>query len=197
LKTWLALLVSLLVAAGGLRAEGESPRLTEEELGDLYVKATMLLAVGDYDGADQAVRQLRAQLPTEPKLIHLERQIQLARETATQTRPEKQLEQRLARMILPKVNFRNAQPETIVDWLRQASAKLSADKLPVNMVWMVPPDATLPGVTLNLQDIPLLDVLRYTAQAARLKVRVEPHAVVIALPEPVTAAQPDDQSQPE
>ena len=191
MKPVLIFCLGVWLLAGVARAATNTVKLTEEQLGDLYTKAIVLLGAGQYDAAEVAARQLRTQLPNEPRVIQLQRQIELDRKSGTRTHAEKQLELKLANLIVPAVNVRNAQPSEIIDWLRQESAKLTEDKAPVNVVWLVPATAKLPGVTLNLQNIPLLDVVRYVTQAAGLRFRVEPYAVIISLPEPA-APPPHD-----
>ena len=197
MKTRWGLSLAALLVAAVVQAATNTAILTEDQLGELYIKAFTRLSVGQYDAADEAARQLRTQLPNEPKVIQLQRQIELARKGGARAQADHQLEQQLAQIIVPKVDFRQADPAAVIDWLRAESAKLTADKAPVNLVWMVPVGTKLPPVTLNLENIPLLDLLRYTTQAARLKLRVEQHAAVISLPPPAAAPKPDVQPQSE
>jgi general secretion pathway protein D len=118
---------------------------------------------------------------------------------------------RLNRIIIPKVDFRDATVRQAITFLAQRSRDLDtteadADQRGVNIVLKLPstppvvapaagdlldggaaPAAPTPEsrITLNLTDVPLYEALRYVATLAGLKVKVEPFAVsVVPLSEP-------------
>lgn len=168
-------------------AAEERGRLSQAQQDELYAQAVVLLAADQYDAAEDLVRRLLIESPDAPPLIALQRKIQLARKSATRDRPQRAQEDRLQALVLPAVHFRNADPAAVIEWLREASAQASSDGEPVNMVWMVPEGTELPSITLNLRQIPLLDVIRYVTRATGLRFQIDPHAVVIRLPEPSQA----------
>ena len=106
---------------------------------------------------------------------------------------------RLNRIIVPKVNFRDAPIQEAVSFLREQSRTLdTADAgQGINIVLELPSRsaaAPAPGtdggetaapatfadrITLNLSNVPLYEVLRYVALQAGLKVKVEPFAVSV------------------
>ncbi len=54
----------------------------------------------------------------------------------------------------------------------------------------MPSGVELPKVTLNLRQLPLLDLVRYVTMMTGLKYRLEPHALVIYQPDSAAATQP-------
>jgi general secretion pathway protein D len=119
---------------------------------------------------------------------------------------------RLNRIIIPRVDFRDATIRQAVSFLQQRSRDLDASetdperrginivvKLPVSAAAAPAPDVleTEEGapaapfasgdnrITLNLSNVPLYEALRYVATLAGLKVKVEPFAVsLVPLSEP-------------
>ncbi len=173
------------------KSKPESARpLTDHELDEEYARAVVLLSAGQFDEAAKTVAAMRRQQPGEPRLIHLERKIQLAREEATREHPAASFQQRLSRIIIPAANFREAEARDIIQWLQVESADRAPDGKPVNFVWLVPSGVELPKVTLNLRQLPLLDLVRYVTMMTGLKYRLEPHALVIYQPDSAAATQP-------
>ena len=141
---------------------------------------------------------------------------------ATDRLPEAELlaamNRKLARIIVPHVEFRSTTLADAVEYLRQESARLDVDSPPtergINIFLRLPvgsssrpaiappptAESAIPGlppgadvgtsalaaapataantrISLTLTNIPLLEALRYVAQQANLKVKVEPYAV--------------------
>jgi hypothetical protein len=94
------------------------------------------------------------------------------------------LRRKLEQIFVPDVHFRNASVTDVVDFLAAEAKKLAPDQTQINFVWQVPPDTKLNPVTLNLKNVPFVDVLKYVTQLTGLKYRVDAHAVVIYKPEP-------------
>lgn len=118
---------------------------------------------------------------------------------------------RLNRIIVPRVDFRDATVRQAVNFLQQRSRDLDtmesdAERRGVNIVLKLPStpapapvalevegEAAAPAaayspdarITLNLSNVPLYEALRYVATLAGLKVKVEPFAVsIVPLSEP-------------
>jgi general secretion pathway protein D len=113
---------------------------------------------------------------------------------------------RLNRIIVPRIDFRDATVRQAVSFLQQQSRSLEAgseDEAGINIVLKLPTSAPPPAVdefgetsatplspseariTLNLTNVPLYEALRYVATLAGLKVKVEPFAVsIVPLSEP-------------
>lgn len=116
---------------------------------------------------------------------------------------------RLNRIVIPRIDLRDATVRQAVNFLQQRSRELdttesSEDRRGINIVLKLPsgsapapaaneiggePAAPAPAVdnriTLNLSNVPLYEALRYVATLAGLKVKVEPFAVsIVPLSEP-------------
>ena len=115
---------------------------------------------------------------------------------------------RLNRIVIPRVEFRDATVRQAVSFLQQRSRDLDTtesdpERRGVNIVLKLPATPSAPPVTgiegesaaptfspdsritLNLTNVPLYEALRYVATLAGLKVKVEPFAVsIVPLSEP-------------
>jgi general secretion pathway protein D len=119
---------------------------------------------------------------------------------------------RLNRIIVPRVDFREATVRTAINFLQQQSRTLEGpgqaggDQTGINIVLKLPRGPVEPApatdefgeavpapplaspdsrITLNLTNVPLYEALRYVATLAGLKVKVEPFAVsIVPLSEP-------------
>ena len=117
---------------------------------------------------------------------------------------------RLNRIIIPRVDFRDATVRQAVSFLQQRSRDLDTsetdpERRGINIVVKLPASVTPPPaalevegetpatpaysgdnrITLNLSNVPLYEALRYVATLAGLKVKVEPFAVsLVPLSEP-------------
>jgi general secretion pathway protein D len=114
---------------------------------------------------------------------------------------------RLNRIIVPRIDFRDATVRQAVSFLQQQSRSLEAgsqDEAGINIVLKLPTTSAPPPavdefgetsatplspsesrITLNLTRVPLYEALRYVATLAGLKVKVEPFAVsIVPLSEP-------------
>lgn len=178
------ILATLLLAVGVYGAETNKVTLSDEQLGEKLAQAIMLGRVGLYAEAEATCREILAQKPDQPTAKQLLRELQEQRGKREAQDPGFSLRHKLGQIIVPEVNFRDASPADVIEYLRDTSKKLSPDKTEINFVWQVPADATLNSITLNLKKVPLADVLDYVTQLAKLKYRVDAHAVVIYKPEP-------------
>ena len=96
------------------------------------------------------------------------------------------INRKLDEIIVPKVDFNEATVREALDFLKLRAAALDANepdpaRKGVNIVVKLAPDApeAAQRVSLNLADIPLRQAISYVAQAAGLKFKVEPYAVVV------------------
>jgi hypothetical protein len=106
------------------------------------------------------------------------------------------LRERLMLTIFPEIHMNEVAPQQVIEWLRVESKKYTPDKTQINFVWRVPADVKVRPVTLNLNKVPLDDVLIYVTQAAGLRYRVERHAVVIHPLEPPPVKKPASDAKP-
>lgn len=87
-------------------------------------------------------------------------------------------EARLRRLIVPRVSFEGAQIDEVAMFLRQQVAQLEPGRAPLNFIPRVDEKTPKSDVTLSLENVPMFDVVKYAAQLANLKFRVEEYAVL-------------------
>jgi hypothetical protein len=111
------------------------------------------------------------------------------------------MREKLATIVIPRVEFRSTSLSNAIEFLRQESVRLDPDPNPqargVNLVLRLPPAAPAPvaatgsgtapaanpppsgntRITMTLTGVPLREVLQYVATQADLKVRIDPYAV--------------------
>jgi len=99
-----------------------------------------------------------------------------------------QQEKQLSQLIIPKIEFREATFTAALDFMKRKATELSGGKQSVNFVVQLPPESQNVQVTLNLQNIPFTEALRYVAELAGAKVEYQKHAIVIRGPGAATAS---------
>jgi len=111
--------------------------------------------------------------------------------------PRKTLPQKLSSIVLANVEFKDAPIREILHYLSTESIKFDAEKTGVNFI-VLPSVPTDLKISLRLKDAPLADVLKYIAQIAGLKYRIESNAVVFFTEQPASKPVPVAQvvSQP-
>jgi hypothetical protein len=186
-------LVLAMLLALGLQVLAEDTNriaLTDEQLGEKLSQAVVLGRVGLYDEAETACQEVLAQKPDEPTAKQMLREIEELRQRRNAHDPSYALRQKLGQLVIPEVNFRNANPKEVIDFLTDESKKLTPDRSQINFVWLVSADVALKPVAVNLKNVPFTDVLNYVTQLAGLKYRVDAHAVVVYKPEPTRPIPP-------
>lgn len=98
------------------------------------------------------------------------------------------IDKKLKTTILPQVSFDQASILDVIDFLNVRSRELDPEKKGINFVSRLTPDSLGSDVTLNLQNVPIEDVIRYATRLANLKYQVDEFSVSIL---PLTA--PTDQ----
>jgi hypothetical protein len=102
--------------------------------------------------------------------------------------PKNDLEGKLARIIVPEINFADAPLGDVLDYFSARSTELSGGTLAANFIYKGTPEQRMNTlVTLSLRAIPLTEAIKYVAQLSNSKVKYEEHAVVI---EPNQSSQP-------
>jgi general secretion pathway protein D len=89
---------------------------------------------------------------------------------------------KLKNINLPTVQFDNTDIDAVIDYLRSKSKALDPTpaKDGVNFVLRVPDIASVPKITLNLENLPLIEVITQVCNLAQLEFRVEPFSVTIS-----------------
>lgn len=82
-------------------------------------------------------------------------------------------------IIIPRVQLREATVAEAVDFLKVKSKELDKEKHGVNIIVRAEGVALTQRITLDLQDVPLSEALKYVAELAGLKVKGEPYAYLL------------------
>lgn len=88
---------------------------------------------------------------------------------------------RAAKIIIPRLEFKDATVRESIDFLRQKSVMLDPEKKGVNFI-LNAPAAELSKITLSLTNIPVSEAARYVAKLAGLSVTADRDAVVLEPP---------------
>ncbi|MCX6907562.1 MAG: hypothetical protein NTY01_05910 [Verrucomicrobia bacterium] len=157
------------------QAPAASPALIQA----LRMKIDTLMRLRRYDEAEAAAMDLLQRSPNDESAMTYLRLIHAARLA---------LEVPLQKLIVPKVEFREASLSDVLSFLHKISGELAADKKPISFVFHAPPGTTITPVTLSLNNVPMLDLLRYVTATTGLAYKIEPHAVLIFKPQPPAPA---------
>lgn len=161
-------LVSLLLiaAAAPLPARAQPSLSTEAQ------RAYM---AGDYTTAKTKFQMILASDPRNAVARNYLRMIAVAE---AQAGPGAKLESRLKKLILPKVDLKEATLDASLDFLRQTAETVSGGKIKTSFVLQtgVNPSAR---VTLHLSNIPFTEVLRYVGDLANVQFTVEKYAISV------------------
>jgi hypothetical protein len=94
------------------------------------------------------------------------------------------------KIIIPKIELREATVAEIVNFLRAKAAGIDPDGKGVNILVKgeIPNSAR---ITLSLTNIPLIEALSYTADLAGLRLKIEPNVLVLESPNSGSATGPE------
>jgi general secretion pathway protein D len=100
------------------------------------------------------------------------------------SRGSQAINNKLDTIIIPRIDFTDASIKEALDFIKKRAADLDtgdSDNKGINIVLKIPPDslASSGTFTLALDNTPLRDVLTYVTRALDLKIKIEPHAVVV------------------
>ena len=182
------LFVLMVWLASGLwthAATNVAPSVTAQE--QLFMEAVLLRSQGFYAEAEGRLKRLAEWQPDQPTVRELLRDVQGKLKLQAQD-PVAALKRKLAAITFPSIQFREANPQDVIEFIRQEVGKRSPDKDGINFVWQIPSGVAVPPITLNLKNIPLPDVLTYVTQLTGLRYRVDAYAVIIYKPEPLAPA---------
>jgi len=94
---------------------------------------------------------------------------------------------------IPRLNFTDATIREALDFIKKRSRELDdseedPDKKGINIVLKLSPDdvASNSPITLSLDDVPLRQALQYVSEAANLKIKIDPYAVVVVPHDEIT-----------
>jgi len=105
----------------------------------------------------------------------------------TLTEEESKIEERAAitrklnSIIFPKIDFRDTTLREAIEFLVERSRQLDAEKQGVNIVMDTASEtAETPRITLTLNNVPLIEVIKYITNLTNVKYKIEPNRVRIA-----------------
>jgi hypothetical protein len=100
-------------------------------------------------------------------------------------------EKQLAKLILPKVDFKEATFSSTLDYLKQSVTKLTDGKQAVSFVVQGVPEAQANApVTLSLQNVPFTEVLKYLGSLANVSFTYDRYAITVRPAAPTAQAAP-------
>jgi len=183
-KDGLILLMSLLTVRQ--RLPGVQEPLTEQSFREHNVTTTVTLASGHAlaVGGEQRDAKGRTLL-----LLLTASLVKDAGEKLPTPKPSA-IEAKARRIVLPHVEFQEAVLADVVNFLMFKSLELDPDKKGVNIIISAPPEAQTARITLNLREVPLLDVLRYTTEITGLRMTAEENAFVLSSAKAPAAGPP-------
>jgi hypothetical protein len=93
----------------------------------------------------------------------------------------------LKKLILEKVEFREASLPEALEFLKQKGMQLGGGKVAINFVLQLDAQTQISKVTISMQKVPFAEVLRYVGDLAGVVFVYEPYAIVV---KPKGAVQP-------
>jgi general secretion pathway protein D len=111
----------------------------------------------------------------------------LPAQAGTQADPRAKISAKLKSIKLPKVQLTGVTISEAVQYFQIKSRELDPAKVGVNIIAKLPPEVQGQPITMELTDVPLEFALKTAADLAGLRLRLEPHAVL------VTSITDDDQ----
>jgi hypothetical protein len=109
--------------------------------------------------------------------------------------PKNDLEGKLARIILPEVNFAEAPLGDVMDYFSSRAQEISQGQVVVNFLYKgTGEDRAKTLITLSLRNVPMSEAIKYVGLLSRCRIQYEPHAVVID-PSPAPGSAPAPASQ--
>ena len=87
--------------------------------------------------------------------------------------------QSLSTIVLPSVQFRDAELSAVLEVIRQQVIKLTGGKQPLNFVVQLPPEQAKAPINLSLINVPLTEVLKYIGSLAGVTFTFEKYAIMV------------------
>lgn len=89
-------------------------------------------------------------------------------------------EQQLRGLTVPKVQIKDATIGAVFDYLKSTASKLTGGKAAVNFVLKLPDEVVnTKTISLNMNDAPFTEVVKYVAELANLNVQYQQYAVLV------------------
>ena len=172
------LLVPLLVGGLGVLAFAETTQQLLSEGQTAYLRGDL----------EKAKRNFELVVQIEPRNTTAIGYLRMIKARTPKGGDGAEQQKQLAAVILPQVQFREATLGAALEFLKQQVSKVSGGKTAVNFVVQLPEEAAnTTKVTLNLNNVPVTEVLRYIGTLANVTFIYEKFAVVVRPAAPAAA----------
>lgn len=158
------------------------------DISDMMTEAQRAYVRNDLAAAREKFEIIRKMEPNNRTAISYLRRI--AADEITQNAgkaPRNSTQEALQKLIMEKVEIREASLTEAIEFLKQKGNQLGAGKVAINFVMQLDEQTQAMKVTLALQKVPFAEVLRYVGDLAGVQFVYEPYAIVV---KPKGAAQP-------
>ncbi len=171
-------LFPMLFARSNARAESPAQQLLTQAQTE-YRKGDMASAKRDFE----TVQQLE---PHNQTAINFLRQIAaMGGKNGLASLPERQVDG----LVIPKVEYKEATLDSVLEALKKSVAKLTDNKVALNFVAQIPDEQLrTQTVTLSLTNVPFTDVLKYVGSVANVRFTFDKYAILVKPLAPGTAA---------
>jgi hypothetical protein len=161
-----ALVLLLITAAVAFAAENSTQELLTDAQRN-YLR-------GDLEAAKSGFQRV---LEIEPRNHSALRYLRMIQAQEAKSGGGGQLEKELRSVSIARVDFRQASLDSALQYLKQEAARQGKE----GISFVVQPDVDqLQKITLNLSNVPLLEVLRYIGDLANVRFDVQQYAIVVS-----------------
>ena len=152
----------------------------------LLSQAQKAYLAGDIATAKPLFEQV---LADDPKNVAARNYLKAIAAAEAQAGPGAKMEKQYRELILPKVEFKDATLDSVLEALRQLASKASGGKIEPNFVVQPGVNVSSP-VTLSLSNIPFLEALRYVGELVKADFVVDRYAIMVKPKASATPAVP-------
>ena len=172
-----------------------APTCLASDLSDLMSEAQRAYVRNDLAVAKEKFEIVRKLEPNNKTAIAYLRRILADEYTQNAGKaPKNSTQEALQKLIMEKVDIREASLTEALEFLKQKGNQLGGGKVAINFVMQLDEQTQAMKVTLALQKVPFAEVLRYVGDLAGVQFVYEPYAIVV---KPKGAAQPAPTGTPE
>jgi hypothetical protein len=151
-----------------------------QAVSDLLSEAQRAYVRGDATGAKEKFELVRRLEPDNRTAIMYLRRIaaEQAADPSSRTAPNA-TQAALAQVILPKIELREASLGEVLEFLRQKGNQIADGKVAINFVAQLDEAQKAAKITLNLQNVPFTEALRYVGELGGVEFAYERFAIVV------------------
>ncbi|MEM0895509.1 MAG: hypothetical protein AAGJ79_01395 [Verrucomicrobiota bacterium] len=131
---------------------------------------------GDHNAAKAHFQKVLQGVPNHPQTM---RYLAMIRKAEREELLKPSMEKQLDKVFIPKVDIEDTAFEDAVDYIRRKTKEISAGKVSPNIIMRVPPEKASEPVTMQLEQVPVSELLRYLTSITQTTAKYEPYAIVI------------------